>query len=135
MEVYSILEAQRTKNILNKKISFSILPHLAILIRGASGGLITLKGVLIIHYCFCFTLRTMFKLSLGRSIQEFNFFSKIQLLYLLTCFSFLFSVVWLSIACAFLSFFCLFRVSYELGWCLVMVLRMLWYCAQIVFLS
>ena len=37
-------------------------------------------------------------------------------------------------ACVFLSFFCLFCVSYELGWFLVMVLRMLWYCDQIVFL-
>ena len=34
----------------------------------------------------------------------------------------------------FLSFSCLFCVSYKLGWCLVMVLRMLGYCAQIVFL-
>ena len=97
-----------------------------ILIGAVSGGLITLKGVLIIHYCFCFTLRTMFN-----SI----FFSKMQLLYLLTYFSYLFSVVWLLNACDFISFFCLFCVSYDLGWCLVMVLRMLWYCAQIVFLS
>ena len=35
----------------------------------------------------------------------------------------------------FLSFFCLFCVSYELGWCLVMDLRMLWYCASIFFLG
>ena len=63
------------------------------------------------------------------------FFSKIQLLYLLTCFIYLFSVVWLLFACDFFSFFCLFCVSYELGWYLVMVFRMLWYCAQIVFLS
>ena len=60
--------------------------------------------------------------------------SKIQFLYLLTCFSYLFSIVWLLFACAFLSFFFyLFCVSYELGWCLVMILRMLGYCASIFF--
>ena len=32
-------------------------------------------------------------------------------------------------------FLLLFCVSYELGRCLVMVLRMLWYCAKITFLS
>ena len=66
-------------------------------------------------------------------IKNSIFFSKIQLLYLLTYFSYLFSVVWLLFACTFLSFFCLFCISYELGWFLVMVLRMLGYCASICF--
>ena len=35
----------------------------------------------------------------------------------------------------FFFFVLLSWVSYELGWGIVMVLRMLWYCAQIVFLS
>ena len=61
-------------------------------------------------------------------IKNSIFFSKIQLLYLLTCYSYLFSVVWLLFACTFLYFFCLFCISYELGWFLVMVLRMLGYC-------
>ena len=76
----------------------------------------------------------MFNSSLGRrvEIQEFKKKNilKIKILYLLTCFSYLFLVVWLLFAGAFLYFFCLFCVSYELGWCLVMVLRMLWYCAS-----
>ena len=76
----------------------------------------------------------MFNSSLGaNSSFEFKIFSKIQLLYLLTCFSYFFSVVWLLFACSFISFFCLFCVSYELGWCLVMVLRMLRYCALVCF--
>ena len=41
--------------------------------------------------------------------------SKIQLLYLLTSVSYVFLVVWLLFACVFLSLFCLFRVSYDLG--------------------
>ena len=57
------------------------------------------------------------------------FCSKIQLLYLLTCFSYLFLDVWFLFACVFLFFFCLFCVSYELSWCLVIVLRMHWFCA------
>ena len=59
----------------------------------------------------------------------FFFFSKIQLLYLVTYFSYFFLVVWLLFACVFLSFYCLLCVSYELSWCLVIVLRMHWFCA------
>ena len=100
-----------------------------IFIKATSGGLITLKGVLAISYCFYFTLRTTFNSSLV-GVSEFKysiFFSKIQLLYFLTCFSYFFSFVWLFFACTFLSFFCLFRVSYELGWSLIIVLRMFCY--------
>ena len=93
-----------------------------IFIGATSGGLITLRGVLVIQSCFCFTLRAMSISSLGGEIQEFIFFLKIQLLYLLNCFSYFFLVVCLLFACVFLSsFFCLFCVSYELGWCLVIV--------------
>ena len=115
-----------------------------ILIGAASGGLIILKGVLIIHSCFCFTLRTMFNSTLvgGMGVVDgvnssfgFKFFSKIQLLYLLTCFSYLFFNCLVVICMCFSFFLLLFCISYELGWSLVMVLRMLWYCAQIVFLS
>ena len=35
-------------------------------------------------------------------------------MYLITYFSYFFLVVWLLFACVFLSFFCLFCVSYEL---------------------
>ena len=48
--------------------------------------------------------------------------SKIHLLYLHACFSYLFSCNWCVL---FLSFFLLFCVLYELGWCLVIVLRIL----------
>ena len=103
------------------------------LIGATSGGLITLRRVLVISFCFCFTLRTIFKSSfvcvclgggggggvkVGRegmnSSFKFKNFSQIQLLYLLTYFSYLFSVVWLLFSCDFLSFFCCF-VSY-MGW-------------------
>ena len=61
--------------------------------------------------------------------------SKIQLLYLLTYFSFfLFSFLVVNFMCV--CFFILFVLCLkELGWSLVMVLRMLWYCAQIIFLN
>ena len=105
-----------------------------IFIEATSEGLITLRGVLVISSCFSFTLRTMFNSSLGGLNSRIQiFFFKIQLLYLLTYFSYLFLVVWLLIACSFLSFFCLCCVSYELSWCLVMVLRMLGYYASICF--
>ena len=53
-----------------------------ILIRAASEGLITLRGVFIIHSCFCFTLRTMFNSSFpgggggGGGEENSNFFQK-----------------------------------------------------------
>ena len=51
-----------------------------------------------------------------KKIQNFNF-----------CISLPVLVVWL-FECVFLSFFCLFCVSYELDWCIVMVLRTHWFC-------
>ena len=173
MDVYTILEAQRTKTEQEKSVSASspishhiILPifkppliwqslqtplpllvcqvahslHISsimekkaqlpvhkqvILIGDAFGGLIILREVFIINYFFCFTLRTMFNSSLGGEFKNSPFFfSKIQLLYLLTYFSYLFSIIWLLFVCSFLSFFYFFCVSYELSWCLIMVLRM-----------
>ena len=113
--------------------------HKQVILTGATfEGLITLKGVLMIHYCFCFTLRTMFNSNLGGGgggggggwcviSRIHKFFSKIQLLYLLTYFSCCF----ICLGCLDVFFFLLlFYVSYELGWCLVMVLRMLWYYAS-----
>ena len=75
-------------------------------------------------------------LGVGGEFKNSIFFSKIQLLYLLTCFSYLFLVVWFLFACVFLSFFfCLFCVSYELSWCLVIVIRMHWFLCLNCFLS
>ena len=48
-----------------KKKTQLALHKQVILIGVASGGLIILRGVLIIHSCFCVTLRTMFNSSLG----------------------------------------------------------------------
>ena len=42
-----------------------------IFIRAASKGLITLRRVLIIRSCFCFTLKTMFNLSWGGELDFF----------------------------------------------------------------
>ena len=80
----------------------------AIFIGAASEGLITLKGVLIIHSCFCLTLRTMFNSSLGGWIQVLNsiFFYKIQLLYLLIYFSYCFIYLGCLYVFFFLSFVC-----------------------------
>ena len=78
MKVYTILRIKEQKNF-EQENQFQHPPSLSfmgkkaqlkfhkqvILIRVVFGGLITLKGVLIIHYCFCFKLRTMFNSSLG----------------------------------------------------------------------
>ena len=64
-----------------------------IFIGANSKGLINLKEVLVISFCFYFTLRTMFQFKFGGDGEFKNskkIFSKIQLLYLLTCFSYFF---------------------------------------------
>ena len=60
-------------------------------------------------------------------IQKFFFFQKYN--FCISLLVLVISVVRLLFSCVFLSFFCLFCVSHELGWCLVMVLRMHWFCA------
>ena len=71
--------------------------------------LITPRGVLVFPSCFCFTLRTMLNLSLG---AEFKNVAKIQLLYLLICFSYFFSCLD-HLHFLFLYLCCLFCVAYE----------------------
>ena len=90
-----------------------------IFIVATLGGLITLWRVLIIPFCFGFTLRTMFISSLGVvNLRIKNIFKNLTFVS-----PYLFLVVWLLFACVFLFFFCLFCVSYELSWCLVIAFR------------
>ena len=81
-----VLEAKRLT-----PLNTSLPPKRAIFIGATFRDLINLRGVLIIHSCFCFTLRTMFISSLEgafkKSLRKKKKKSKIQLLYLLICFS------------------------------------------------
>ena len=60
-----VLEAKRLT-----PLNTSLPPKRAIFIGATSRDLINLRGVLIIHSCFCFTLRTMFISSLGGAFKK-----------------------------------------------------------------
>ena len=120
--VCQVVQSLHISTFMEKKSQLAFQKQV-ILIGATSGGLITLRRVLVISFCFCFTLRTIFKSSFvcvcvgggGKggiegmtSSFKFKKISQIQLLYLLTYFSYLFSVVWLLFSCNFLSFFCCF---------------------------
>ena len=62
--VFQVVHSLHISSFMKKTTQLAIHKQV-ILIGVASGGLIILRGVLIIHSCFCVTLRTMFNSSLG----------------------------------------------------------------------
>ena len=60
--VCQVMQSLKISSFMEKKAQLAFHKQV-ILIRAASKGLISLRGVLIIHSFFCFTLRTMFNLS------------------------------------------------------------------------